>query len=187
MSKKILLSWLFMAILCLPVLAQIQEPVKFKTEWKSVSADEVEIVFTGKMEKGWHVYSTDLPEGGPISATFNTDKLEGAEVVGKLKPAGKEIDKMDPIFGMQVRFFEVSGYLQYGACNDENCLPPTNVEFSFKGEAAGKQTAEEVVATTEDLMLADTASVDLVPLRIGEDTAAGEAADYWKPVIKELS
>ena len=84
MSKKILLSWLFMAILCLPVLAQIQEPVKFKTEWKSVSADEVEIVFTGKMEKGWHVYSTDLPEGGPISATFNTDKLEGAEVVGKL-------------------------------------------------------------------------------------------------------
>ncbi len=51
MSKKILLSWLFMAILCLPVLAQIQEPVKFKTEWKSVSADEVEIVFTGKMEK----------------------------------------------------------------------------------------------------------------------------------------
>ena len=36
-------------------------------------------------------------------------------------------------------------------------------------------------------MLADTASVDLVPLRIGEDTAAGEAADYWKPVIKELS
>ena len=204
MSKKILLSWLFMAILCLPVLAQIQEPVKFKTEWKSISADEVEIVFTGKMEKGWHVYSTDLPEGGPISATFNTDKLEGAEVVGKLKPAGKEIDKMDPIFGMQVRFFEgtatfvqkiklkggkyeVSGYLQYGACNDENCLPPTNVEFSFKGEAAGKQTAEEAVATTENLMLADTASVDLVPLRIGEDTAAGEAADYWKPVIKELS
>jgi tyrosyl-tRNA synthetase len=116
----------------------------------------------------------------------------------------EEIDKMDPIFGMQVRFFEgtatfvqkiklkggkyeVSGYLQYGACNDENCLPPTNVEFSFKGEAAGKQTAEEAVATTEDLMLADTASVDLVPLRIGEDTAAGEAADYWKPVIKELS
>ena len=50
MSKKILLSWLFMAILCLPVFAQIQEPVKFKTEWKSVSADEVEIVFTGKMD-----------------------------------------------------------------------------------------------------------------------------------------
>lgn len=57
--------------------------------------------------KGWHVYSTDLPEGGPISATFNTDKLEGAEIVGKLKPAGKEIDKMDPIFGMQVRFLKV--------------------------------------------------------------------------------
>lgn len=106
MNKKIFLSWLLMAILSLPVFAQIQEPVKFKTEWKSVSANEVEIVFTGKMEKGWHVYSTDLPEGGPVSATFNVDKLEGAELVGKLKPAGKEIDKMDPIFGMQVRFLK---------------------------------------------------------------------------------
>lgn len=51
MNKKIFLSWLLMAILSLPVFAQIQEPVKFKTEWKSVSANEVEIVFTGKMEK----------------------------------------------------------------------------------------------------------------------------------------
>lgn len=204
MSKRILLGWLFMAVLCLPVLAQIQEPVKFKTEWKSVSADEVEIVFTGKMEKGWHVYSTDLPEGGPISATFNTDKLEGAEIVGKLKPAGKEIDKMDPIFGMQVRFFEgtatfvqkirlkggkyeVSGYLQYGACNDENCLPPTNVEFSFKGEAAGQQATTGNAVAAEEAEVADTASLALAPLQIGEDAVSAETADYWKPVVKELS
>ena len=96
----------FLILLCLPVWAQIQEPVKFKTEWKSISADEAEIIFTGNIEKGWHVYSTDLPEGGPISATFNTDRMEGAETVGKLTPKGKETDMMDPIFGMQVRFFE---------------------------------------------------------------------------------
>lgn len=203
MNKKIFLSWLLMAILSLPVFAQIQEPVKFKTEWKSVSANEVEIVFTGKMEKGWHVYSTELPDGGPVSATFNVDKLEGAELVGKLKPAGKEIDKMDPIFGMQVRFFEgtatfvqklklkgrkyeVSGYLQYGACNDENCLPPTNVDFSFKGEAAGGQAAASATAEAETSDTADSDSLTLTPLQIGTNSNNVETSDYWKPVIEEL-
>ena len=207
MNKKIFLSWLLMAILSLPVFAQIQEPVKFKTEWKSLSANEVEIVFTGKTEKGWHVYSTDLPEGGPISATFNVDKLEGAELVGKLKPAGKEIDKMDPIFGMQVRFFEgtatfvqkiklkggkyeVNGYLQYGACNDENCLPPTNVDFSFKGEAAGGQAvtsaSDGVETETAEAAGADSVAVALTPLQIGANSGNVEASDYWKPVIEEL-
>lgn len=207
MNKKIFLSWLLIAILSLPVFAQIQEPVKFKTEWKSLSANEVEIVFTGKTEKGWHVYSTDLPEGGPISATFNVDKLEGAELVGKLKPAGKEIDKMDPIFGMQVRFFEgtatfvqkiklkggkyeVNGYLQYGACNDENCLPPTNVDFSFKGEAAGGQAvtsaSDGVETETAEAAGADSVAVALTPLQIGANSGNVEASDYWKPVIEEL-
>lgn len=207
MNKKIFLSWLLMAILSLPVFAQIQEPVKFKTECKSLSASEVEIVFTGKMEKGWHVYSTELPDGGPVSATFNVDKLEGAELVGKLKPAGKEIDKMDPIFGMQVRFFEgtatfvqkiklkggkyeISGYLQYGACNDENCLPPTNVEFSFKGEAAGGQAvtsaADGVGTETAEAVDSDSASVALTPLQIGADSGNVGTSDYWKPVIEEL-
>ena len=136
MTKKHVLSWLFMALLCLPAFAQIQDPVKFKTEWNALSDNEAEIIFTGTVDKGWHVYSTDLPEGGPISATFNVDKIEGAELIGKLTPRGKQIEKMDPIFGMQVRFFEskaqfvqkikltggaykLTGYLEYGACNDE--------------------------------------------------------------------
>lgn len=198
MTKKVILSWLFTAVLCLPIWAQIQEPIKFKTEWKIVSNQEVEIVFTGTADKGWHIYSTDLPDDGPISATFNLDQIEGAEVVGKLTPRGKEIEKMDPIFGMQVRFFEgtavfvqklkltgknynVTGYLQYGACNDENCLPPTSVEFSFKGEAAaGGATAS---ATTDSKMaIQGTASGALTPFNL-----PSSKTDYWKPVIDELN
>ena len=76
MTKKVILSWLFTAVLCLPIWAQIQEPIKFKTEWKTVSNQEVEIVFTGTADKGWHIYSTDLPDDGPISATFNLDQIE---------------------------------------------------------------------------------------------------------------
>lgn len=201
MTKKVILSWLFTAVLCLPIWAQIQEPIKFKTEWKTVSNQEVEIIFTGTADKGWHIYSTDLPDDGPISATFNLDKMEGAELVGKLTPRGKEIEKMDPIFGMQVRFFEgsavfvqklkltggdynITGYLQYGACNDENCLPPTNIEFSFKGKADGKQavTAETIVANSDKGDSPETAGGALTPFSL-----PSSKTDYWEPVIDELN
>ena len=190
MSKKHFLCGLLMALLCLPVFAQIQEPVKFKTEWITISDTEAEIVFTGEVEEGWHIYSTDLPEGGPISATFNVDKIEGAEVVGKLMPRGTEIDKMDPIFQMQVRYFagtatfvqkikivdenyNVTGYLEYGACNDENCLPPTSVDFSFSGKKGEQATAG---ANNTDN---GTASLLGTP-----DNS--QITNYWSPVTEEL-
>ena len=146
-----LIHTLLAALLAIAAHAQIMEPVKFKTELKNVSPTEIEIVFTGTIDPGWHVYSTNLGDGGPISATFNTDRLSGAELVDELRPAGKEISAFDKLFEMQVRYFEqhtaqfaqtlkltggayeITGYLEYGACNDENCLPPTQVEFSFKG------------------------------------------------------
>lgn len=78
MHPKILFSFLLGLVLVLPSAAQIQEPVKFTHEWKQLSATEAEIVFTATVEPGWHVYSTGLPDGGPIAATFNTDRLTGA-------------------------------------------------------------------------------------------------------------
>lgn len=82
----------------------------------------------------------------------------------------------------------MSGYLQYGACNDENCLPPTNVDFSFKGEAAGGQavasTAIEKEPSTSET--ADSVSVAFTPLQIGADSDNVGTSDYWKPVIEEL-
>ena len=211
MNRKFLLSWLLMALLCLPVLAQMQDPVQFKTEWKAISDKEAEIIFTGTIERGWHVYSTDLEEGGPTSATFNIDEIKGAEVVGKLTPKGNEIDMMDPIFGMQVRFFEetatfvqkikltggkysITGYLQYGACDDQNCLPPTNVEFTYKGKTAGNSKTLETVAAAPK----ETASSEATTTpEAKEDSTQAVAADipsqmegvtdYWKPVVNELA
>ena len=193
---------MLMLLVALAVQAQIQDPVKFKTEWKQLTDNEVEIVFTGTIDPGWHVYSTDLGDGGPISATFNTDKLEDAELVGTLKPVGKEVSSFDKLFEMQVRYFEytaqftqalkltggdyrVEGYLEYGACNDENCLPPTQVEFSFAGKAAGMSGQGGANALTS------------APQSIAEENVIGSAdaettiqvtdkADYWKPVIAEL-
>ncbi|WP_288910090.1 cytochrome c biogenesis protein CcdA [uncultured Bacteroides sp.] len=202
--KKSLFSVLLL-LLAVMTQAQIQEPVKFKTELKNVSADEVEIVFSATIDNGWHVYSTELGDGGPISATFNTEKLSGASLVGKLKPVGKEVSAYDQMFEMKVRYFEhtaqfvqklkltggnyqIEGFLEYGACNDENCLPPTQVPFNFSGKAAGKASVAEKTDTaateqaqaTEELVTEEAVPVDPVE-KVTEGTV-----DLWKPVIDEL-
>ena len=212
--KKILFS-VFLLLLAVMVQAQIHEPVKFKSELKTLSAGEAEIVFTGVIDKGWHVYSTDLGDGGPISATFNAEKLFGAELVGKLKPVGKEVSAFDKLFEMKVRYFEntaqfvqklkltggayeIDGYLEYGACNDENCLPPTQVPFNFSGKVEGG-SSKEVVATPQaetqpapqqaaTETATDTASVATIggaDGTTGINVSDGEI-DLWKPVIDDL-
>ena len=201
--------------------AQIQEPVKFKSELKTLAAGEAEIVFTATIDKGWHVYSTDLGDGGPISATFNVEKISGATVVGKLQPKGKEIASYDKLFEMNVRYFEstaqfiqklkltggdykIEGFLEFGACNDENCLPPTQVEFNFSGKVeAAKGTAaatpaEKVTAPAEETKpetqpvsqtetSADTASTGIIGGADGPtDINVAGNIDLWKPVINDL-
>ena len=206
--KKIWFS-LIISFLAFAVHAQIQEPVKFKTEWKNVSATEVEVVFTATIDPGWHVYSTDLGDGGPISATFNTDKLVGAELSGKLRPVGKEVSSFDKLFEMNVRYFEhtaqfvqklrltggdyqVTGYLEYGACNDENCLPPTQVEFSFSGKADGAAAATPAGdAAAPSVTPVGTASAAATIGVIGgaDGPTSIQVSDngWWSPVIDELS
>ena len=103
--KKLLFP-LFLLLFAVALQAQIQDPVKFKSELKTLAAGEAEAVFTAAIDKGWHVYSTDLGDGGPISATFNVEKISGAEMVGKLKPVGKEVSTFDKLFEMKVRYFE---------------------------------------------------------------------------------
>ena len=201
--------------------AQIQEPVKFKSELKTLAAGEAEIVFTATIDKGWHVYSTDLGDGGPISATFNVEKISGATVVGKLQPKGKEIASYDKLFEMNVRYFEdtaqfvqklkltggdyqVQGFLEFGACNDENCLPPTQVEFDFTGKAEAAKGA--IAATPADkttVPVAETkpeeqpAAQAEAPADAASATVIGgadgptnvdvmENIDLWKPVISDL-
>lgn len=210
--KKVFSSFLLM-LLAVVAQAQIQDPVKFKSELKVLSADEAEILFTATIDKGWHVYSTDLGDGGPISATFNVENISGAEVVGKLKPVGKEVASFDKLFEMKVRYFEntaqfaqklklngeayqVEGYLEYGACNEENCLPPTQVPFKFSGKAEGaakeaaaaaaETKAEEQPAKQETAV--ETASVAAIGGADGPtEINVTNKVDLWKPVISELN
>ena len=209
--KKLLFPFVLL-LFAVAVQAQIQDPVKFNSELKILAADEAEVVFTAAIDKGWHVYSTDLGDGGPISATFNVEKISGAEVVGKLKPVGKEISTFDKLFEMKVRYFEntaqfvqklkltggayqIEGYLEYGACNDENCLPPTQVPFKFSGKAEGaaKEAAAAAAETKAEEQPAkqETVSGTAPVAAIGgadgpTEINVADKADLWKPVISEL-
>ena len=215
-----IISFLLLSFVVYALQAQIKDPVKFKTELTALSDTEAEVVFTATMDKGWHVYSTDLGDGGPISATFNVDNKSGVELVGKLKPVGKEVSTFDKLFEMKVRYFEntakfvqkvkftggayaIEGYLEYGACDDESCLPPTQVPFKYSGVAkagnaaatkteqpeqkvADKQKEEPVPAVTKD----SSAMMELVPATTTEVATdiqpAVASGDLWKPVISDL-
>ena len=222
-----LISFLLLSFVAYTLQAQIKDPVKFKTELNSLSDTEAEIVFTAAIDKGWHVYSTDLGDGGPISATFNVDNKSGVELVGKLKPVGKEVATFDKLFEMKVRYFEntakfvqkvkftggayaIEGYLEYGACDDESCLPPTQVPFKFSGVAkAGNAAAtktEQSKAEQPEQKVVDkadkkeeatsvaskdsSAMMELVPATTTEAATdiqpAVASSELWKPVISDL-
>lgn len=194
---------LLLAVLSVAAQAQMQDPVHFKVAQKQTSPTEVEVVFTGKIDAGWHVYSTNLPSDGPVSATLTTEKADGAKPNGKLSPRGKEIKQYDNMFGMTLRYFEnsvtfvqkytitgktyhIKGYLEFGACNDEMCMPPTQVEFDFKGngaEDAPEAKEETPEAKADSAVVADTTATDSTAAAI---SMGGDNADLWKPVIKEL-
>ena len=229
MKRRNTLFILFTLLFSLTAMAQ-QNPVHFSVQQKQVSPTEVEVVFTAKIDQGWHVYSTNLPADGPTSASLHVDKAEGVTPVGKLTTRGKELNVYDKTFEMKLRYFEnsvgfvqrykitaktysIKGYLEYGACNDEMCLPPTQVEFNFKGNgpasapaatptAANAETDKTTTAATDvaadglsalTAMTADTAKkADVLPGDTAgsvkqENAQVNADVNLWQPVIKELS
>ena len=208
--KKILFSTL---VLLLTVVTAVQAQVNFSVQYKRVNATTVDIVFHGKADAGWHIYSTNIGEGGPTPATFGVDRIKGARLKGSLKPGPGAKTMQDPIFEMPVTFFEhqatftqrveltekeyeLKGYLKFGACNDENCLPPTSVDCKLQGtdgpaaQAAAPAAQPEApiapeasAAQPEAPAAADTAATAALPV-VAVDSAA--AKTLWTPVIDEL-
>lgn len=216
MKKLLLLPLLFIATIA--AMAQ----VNFTKTFKRISATEIDIVFHGKAAQGWHIYSNGFGDGGPTRATFNIDEKSGVELVGALRAGAGEKTVYDPMFEMNVKWFEgaatftqrvrltakeysLKGYLEYGACNDQSCLPPQTVETYLKGNdgpAAAAATLPAVALTTES---AAPAASETVPSAssLAVDTAATvtsaaattamtttatpeEVKAWYRPIIKEL-
>ena len=220
--KKVLLIFQLLLTVVLAN-AQMLNPVKVTSTLKTNGSAEAEIVFSCKIQHGWHVYSTGLGADGPISASFNVNKMEGAEPVGKLKARGKEISTFDPLFEMKLRYFEgsatfvqkikftkptyvIDAYLEYGACSEQNCLPPSEASIRKSGTSPavdGKEAAKDNAADANKVdaaalakaqadSLANLANAEKVDSTASIDPAfsveanSDDAKAWWKPVVKEL-
>jgi thiol:disulfide interchange protein len=210
MKKSITTTLLL--LLSVVINAQMMNPVKFTSTLKTNSTAEAEIIFSGVIESGWHVYSTNLGKNGPIEASLNVNKLDGVELVGKLTPKGKEISKYDPMFEMNLRYFEHSAqfvqkvkftkpiykinvYLEYGACNDQNCMPPSDVTLIKNGKSPAVD-AKDAAKTDEKASETEANAVSNGDsLKAGIDSANAVSSDtastisqknLWQPVVKEL-
>ena len=217
MKKTLSVLVLLVASVC--AMAQMADPVHFTSKMTMLGGDEAQIEFSAKIDNGWHVYSTGLGNDGPISATFNASKMDGVKTVGGLTHKGKEISQFDNMFGMKLRYFEgsvtfiqkikftkpqysINCYLEYGACNDETCMPPTSVDFIKSGNApaVAKDAAADKADNAAAANAAATTSAAGAPAEEGA-TVSGDSvaasmnvaapdsattASLWQPVISDL-
>lgn len=210
--KKIV-SVLFMLVTTICINAQMADPVHFTSKLVMLGGDEAQIEFSAKIDNGWHVYSTGLGNDGPISATFNASKMDGVKTVGGLTHKGKEISQFDNMFGMKLRYFEgsvtfiqkikftkpqysINCYLEYGACNDETCMPPTSVDFIKSGkapavakDATDAPTEKEATLASEKEASAEGATFSGDSVATAVNVAAPDSATtatLWQPVISDL-
>ena len=197
----------------------VRDAVSWTRSVEDKSPTEKVLVFTAQVKGEWHLYGTDLPKGGPTPTHLVIDKISGAELVGGLVASQKPIEKFDPNFEMTLRFysgkvsfrqkiritdpkkFALVGAVRYMVCNDEQCLPPTNFEFTIQPKELGKlgesvpaaqtttETAETPLGTPA---LGEAQPSDSLPAvaeattSVATDSAQTAVSDLWAPVIPEL-
>jgi DsbC/DsbD-like thiol-disulfide interchange protein len=128
--------------------AQLESHVKWAYAAKRTSATEAVVLIKATMDQGWHIYSQNVKEGGPVKTNFTFTKSADFTLIGKpSEPA--PITRYEKVFSMNVGYFEnsvvfqqkiklkpgktttVKGKLEFMTCNDSKCLPPDEVEFSI--------------------------------------------------------
>ena len=202
--------------LLLLVATAAKSQVNFSVSYKRVNPTEVDVIFKATIAKGWHVYSTNIGEGGPTRASFGVDKADGAEPIGKLKPGPGVKNVQDEIFDMPVSYFEntctftqrvkitkqdyqLKAYLKYGACNDQNCLPPMTVECKVAGKDGPTGAAADAAQAVADKEGQPKDTVAAVPAATEENAEgapvaavdvpqadSATVAKWYTPVIDQL-
>ncbi|MFZ4562891.1 MAG: cytochrome c biogenesis protein CcdA [Bacteroidales bacterium] len=165
--KKNLTGLLAMILLPLFTFSQILDPVKWTFKVEQTSTDEATLLLIAKIDKTWHLYSQDIPQGGPngapIATSFTFNKSQDYELVGKvLEP--KAIEDNDPNFDMILKFFAdkatfrqkikilsqkdfaVKGLVNFMCCDDKQCIPPNDAEFNIKVKGNPKVATPVAVA-----------------------------------------
>jgi thiol:disulfide interchange protein len=162
--KNLLVVFSIVILFAQSLMAQVLDPIDWKFSMDRISEQEAELVFKAAIENKWHLYSQDLPEGGPIPTSFSFDESPGYERVGEVVEITEAEVKYDASFELDLKMFsyeaefrqkvkltgkeavEITGFVEYMCCDDERCLPPTEEKFSFTipaGEQAGTGTGIE--------------------------------------------
>ena len=175
MLKKFWILFLFPILLS----AQLFSPAKWTTEVKDLGKNEFEVEVTGKIDAGWHLYSSKHPDGGigiPAEVSFKAGK--GGQLVGAFKEVGKRIDKYSAVFEQDEKYFEkqvkfvqkvkISGNdavnvdytIEFQMCDAERCLPPDEISGTVKLtpnlKALDNTEVIESAVTSEDSSIKDT-------------------------------
>ena len=135
-------------ILTIGAYAQIEKPVKWSYAAKKISNTEAVVLLKATIQGGWHIYSVNLKDGGPIKTSFTFSPSKEYALIGKVSEPAPQT-KYEKSFSMNVTYFEnsvvfqqkiklksvkatvVKGQLEYMTCNDKKCLPPEDVDFSI--------------------------------------------------------
>jgi thiol:disulfide interchange protein DsbD len=203
--------------------AQILTPVKWEVRLTNAASAEQEIRFTATADPGWHVYDMNLPDGGPISTAIRYESKNGVELIGVPTASVAPIKVHDELFNMDLRWyagkvtftqklkitdakrFKLAGDLQFMACNDENCLPPEHIPFSFDrndvrnvpppsqtvADAPSQAVEPDTVAPVTEVepavaVAATTPSPSGGSAHVAAHSLPLASVDLWTPVIDEL-
>lgn len=149
--------------------AQIHKPVVWSTSVEKINDSDFNLIISATIEAGWHLYSQNVPEGGPIPTTILIkENEEKFQLIGK-PVEGKGHEEFDKVFSMNIKFFEesasfkqkirlltndkikIEGSLEFMVCDDTFCLPPTEVDFSFEEiQGVAGEAVTEIVSDAED-------------------------------------
>ncbi|MCU0455036.1 MAG: thioredoxin family protein [Bacteroidales bacterium] len=163
------LPYLSIILLLVPFLslrAQIYDPVTWAFSYERKGENDYEIVFKAAIEQGSHIYSLEVPDGGPIPTTFTFDTVESYSFDGRVFEVTVPEEKFDDAFGFKIKSFSekaefrqkikanaaglvVKGFVTYMSCNNTTCSPPKDVDFEIRiGVPVADQKPD--TAATED-------------------------------------
>lgn len=163
--KRVTLLIGFFVLIGYQLFAQILEPVKWSFESKQDGL-EATLIFKANIEEGWHLYDTELPEGGPIRTSINFSDSTLFEFIGGLIKEPLPTEFFDKTFNMKLGYFskeavltqkiklkgnekvDIKGFVEFMSCNDETCTPPTEADFTFSLNAEIANAADNPETTS---------------------------------------
>lgn len=191
--NKIIKVFIFFFLIGSVAQAQIHKPIVWETSVEKINESDFNLIITATIEAGWHLYSQNVPEGGPIATTISIkENSEDFQLIGN-PTEGKGHEAYDNVFDMKIKFFEetatfkqkirlltnkklsIEGTIEFMVCDDTFCLPPTEVDIDFEVEGKAGETFTGLVAEDQDNSFLQNTQID--------DAAEGESEQASQKIV----